>query len=340
MCIKNIDYWKKTLRYTLLYIAALLSLPLNGQMSFTDDTIKIQEVVISRKKINSESTGFKITSVDSSVLKYNSQSSLAEVLSENSNIFIKSYGMGGTASPSFRGTGAGHTQLSWNSININHPMLGQSDLALIPAGLVDEIQIYFGGASMILNSGGIGGIIDLESKPVWKKETMVSINPGIGSFGQYTGLVKVRSGNSQFQTVTKVFLQSSQNDFHYLNTVISSEPVRQTRTNSQVSQQGFIQELYYRRKKSVASARLWYESSHRNLPSSMLIQQPNLKETQFDESLRTMLNYDLFGGINNYSFTGAWMINRLNYNNSLVSINSRNYSETVIIKTEIESCFE
>ena len=60
-------------------------------------------------------------------------------------------------------------RLTWNGININHPMLGQSDLSLIPAGLIDDIQIYYGGASMPLNSGGIGGIINLETKPVWKK---------------------------------------------------------------------------------------------------------------------------------------------------------------------------
>jgi len=46
---------------------------------------------------------------------------------------------------------------------------------------------------------------------------MISFNPGIGSFGQYTGLLKVRSGTSNFQTVTKAFLQSSENDFPYLN---------------------------------------------------------------------------------------------------------------------------
>ena len=137
-----------------------------------------------------------------------------------------------------------------------------------------------------------------------EKETLISVNPGIGSFGQYTGLIKVRSGNAKFQTVTKAFFQSSENDFRYLNTGISNEPVWEKRTNSQVSQKGFIQELYLRQAKSVASARVWYESADRNLPSSMLIQQPNLKETQSDESLRTMLNYDLFGGMNKYSFTG------------------------------------
>jgi iron complex outermembrane receptor protein len=305
-------------------------------MSFQNDTIKIKEVIISRKKINSGPTGYKRITIDSLILKNYSHSTLADILAENSNIFIKSYGLGGTATPSFRGTGVSHTQIAWNGININQPMLGQSDLSLIPAGMVDDIGIYFGGASMVLNSGGIGGIINLETKPVWKKETVISINPGFGSFGRYTGLVKVKSGNIHFQTVTKFFLQSSENDFRYLNTEISSEPVWQTRTNSQVRQQGFIQELYYRRTKNVASARIWYQSANRNLPSTMLTQQPNSGEKQFDESLRTMLNYDVFKGRCDYFFTGAFMLSRLNYSNRLASIDSRNLSESLILKAGME----
>jgi iron complex outermembrane receptor protein len=81
--------------------------------------------------------------------------------------------MGGTATPSLRGTGAGHTGLTWNGVNISHPMLGQSDLSLVPVGLIDDIQIFYGGASMPLSNGGIGGIINLETHPVWKKESLI-----------------------------------------------------------------------------------------------------------------------------------------------------------------------
>jgi vitamin B12 transporter len=325
------------LKNTLLYIVIFISIPLQGQLSFHNDTIRIKEVVISRKKINSDLTGFKKIIIDSSILNNYSHGSLADILSETSRIFIKSYGMGGTATPSFRGTGASQTQIAWNNININHPMLGQSDLSLMPAGLIDDIQIYFGGASMALNSGGIGGIINLETKPVWKKETSISINPGFGSFGQYTGLVKVKSGDIHFQTVTKVFLQSAENNFRYLNREISSEPVWETRKNSQVHQQGFIQELYYRKTNNTASARIWYQSASRNLPASMLTQQVNSGEKQFDESLRTMLNYDVFRGRNDFFLTGAWILNRLNYSNTLASIDSRNLSETLILKTGMNS---
>ena len=57
------------LRYTLLYIAVFLALPLQGQFSFRNDTINIGEVIISSKKDNSESTGYKKSSIDTSILK-------------------------------------------------------------------------------------------------------------------------------------------------------------------------------------------------------------------------------------------------------------------------------
>jgi len=312
-------------------------LPLHGQLSSYSDTINIKEVVISRKRLNSYTAGFKKVTIDSSVLLNHNHGTLADLLEDNSTIFIKSYGLGGTALPSFRGTGSNHTQIAWNDININHPMLGQSDLSLIPVGFIDDIDIYYGGASMGLNSGGIGGIINLKTKPVWKKETLISVNPGIGSYGKYSGLVKVKSGNNHFQSVTKAFLQSSENDFSYLNSDVSSEPVWEKRLNSQVRQRGFIQELYFRKTKKILSARLWYQSAYRNLPSSMLSQQINSGEKQFDESLRTMLNYNLDRGRFDYFLTGSWMLNRLNYTNQLASIDSRNLSEALVIKTGLGS---
>jgi vitamin B12 transporter len=325
------------LRKTLLYTIILFSLPLKGQLSFQDDTIKIKEVIISSRHKSYDMSGYKKTVIDSSVIANYYHHTIAEILSANTGVFIKSYGPGGTATPSFRGTGANHTQLTWNGINMNHPMLGQSDFSLVPAGMIDDIQIYFGGASMTVNSGGIGGIINLETKPVWKKETTITISPELGSYSRYSGLVKVKSGNIHFQTVTKAFLQVSENDFRYLNREISSVPVWETRTNNQIRQQGFMHETYYRREKNLVSARIWYQSAFRNLPSSMLTQQVNSGEKQSDESLKAMFNYNYSGRKSEYFFTGAWLLNRLNYSNSLASIDSRNISETFILKAEIEN---
>jgi iron complex outermembrane receptor protein len=244
--------------------------------------------------------------------------------------------MGGTATAAFRGTGASHTILDWNGVSINSSMSGQSDLSLIPVGLIDDIGIHYGGASMPLNNGGIGGAINLITQPEWNRKTAASINTSIGSFGQYSTLLKVRAGNSRFHSVTKGFLMKAENNFRYLDNVSSAEPVWQTRTNNQSKQQGFIQEVYFRNNKNVTSARVWYQNSERNLPSSML-SQPNAGERQYDESLRTMISYDGYSGKSNFTLTGSWMYNRLDYVNQLAAIDSKNQFSILSLKSSFET---
>jgi iron complex outermembrane receptor protein len=324
------------LRNTIITIVFLISMPLSGQMAPFNDTVKIKEVIISRKKSFSDSPGYKQDVIDTSILHNYSNNSLSDMLSENSDISIKSYGMGGTATAAFRGTGASHTIVDWNGVNINSSMSGQSDLSLIPVGLIDDIGIHYGGASMPLNNGGIGGTINLVTQPEWNRKTAVSLNTGLGSFGQYSSLLKVRAGNSRFQSVTKGFFMKAENDFRYLDNASSAEPVWQTRTNNQSKQQAFIEELYFRNSKNVTSARVWYQNSERNLPSSM-ISQSNSGERQSDESFRTMISYDGFSGKSNYTITGAWMHNRLDYVNQLAEIDSRNRFNILSLKAAFEA---
>ncbi len=310
------------IRYTLLFSVFLLSFPLQGQPSALHDTIKINEVVIKGPKSVPVLTGYKTTELDTSVLVEYSNKNLTEVLSENTNIFIRSYGTGGIASLSLRGTGANQTIIDWNGIRISSPMLGQTDISLIPVGMIDNVQIYYGGASMKMENGGTGGIINLETKPVWNKETLVSLNSSGGSFGDYSGLIKVRTGNSQFQSVTKAYFRSVENNFRYL-TSEGVESAWVTRRNAQFTNRGFSQEVYYKTHENVLSARVWYQSSNRNLP-------PTKWEKQTDESLRVMLSDNITKGSNSYYITIAGLLERLNY--KFIGIDSRNLSETMVIK--------
>lgn len=309
----------------------------SGQLSLHSDTIRINDVIISRK-LNSGllTEGYKKVTIDTSVLINYSHKTISEILAENSNIFIKSYGMGGAATVSFRGTGAGHTQIAWNGINLNNPMLGQSDLSLLPAGMIDGLDLYNGGSSMAMGSGGIGGVVNMTTGTQWNKETKIDVNAGIGSFSRYSGLFSLRSGNTSIQTVTKLFYQSAENDFRYKNQETYAQPAWETRTNSQVKHKGLIQELYYRGTDFKLSARLWYQASDRNLPSSMLTNQTGLTEKQNDESVRTIVNYNYSGTSFNYFVTGAMVINRLDYTNTLASIDSKSLSNVLTFKAGLE----
>lgn len=320
------------------YIIAL-SLPatLLAQVPVREDTVFIKEVIISRKNAIISAPGFRKIKIDSVVTRIYNHSSVASLIAENSTLYIKNYGAGGLATPSFRGTSPGHTIIAWNDINLNSPMLGQYDLSLIPAGLIDEVDIRFGGASMDQASGGIGGKINLSTKPDWTNRNSLMFSPAAGSFGKYSGLISFKSGSENFQSSTKVFFQSAENDFPYLNTFETGVPVKEFRKDNQMQQKGILQELYYKRKKSIMSAALWYQATSRNLPAPIIAASLPSGEKQYDESIRTLFKYDATGENINYRFAASFSADKLHYTNRQASVDSRNNGRTITLRSGAET---
>jgi len=315
-----------------LYLLVLIAIPLNGQFSVQSDTIFIGEVKITANRLTDHYHKSRSTAIDSSVISEYNGYSLADLIGDNSSLYIKAYGPGSLASPSFRGTTAGHTGVAWNNINIESPMTGQSDLSIIPAGMADDINIFCGGNSMSITKGSIGGLINLETKPDWGEKSLFMLNPAAGSFGRKSLLVKARAGSSNFQSVTKAFLFGAENDFPYLNSVSGDIPVIEIRENNQVRQKGFIQELYYRKSHHELSARFWYQSAARNLPVPIIVPSPDKPEKQNDLSLRSMLVYDYQLNKTRLNLTSAFISDRLDYRNEQASVDSRNSLNRIIVK--------
>lgn len=321
------------LKYRLLYLYLFIFIPLAGQQ----DTISIGEIIISGRQIQSDIPGFKKSEIDSVSQEIYKHLTFSELLSECSPLFIKSYGFGGSATASFRGTGASHTQVTWNGININSPMLGQTDFSLITAGISDNIQLNFGGASLYYGSGGLGGSVNLENKPVWSEETEVRLSTGAGSFGHYNGSVRLNSGNNILQTVTRAYLTYAENNFPYRNNLIAKEPVPEKRMNNQLRHKSFLEEIYLKKGRSILSARIWYQSTSRNLPGSMLVVQSGPDEKQYDESLRSLLGYESGKGKTNFFIKGAWMVTKLDYFSKLSFVTSRNKTNTFALRGGMET---
>ncbi len=315
-----------------LFFALMLSLHLNGQEYRQDKAILIGEVLVRAESDQRDYLGFKSTHLDSALLAQYNHQTIADLLSGNSVIHIKSYGSGGLATPSFRGTGPSHTRVSWNDVNLNSPMLGQFDLSLIPAGFIDGVNIYYGAGSMGINSGGFGGVIDLETSAASSDNNGITINPGFGSYGRFTGLIKAGTGNERFRSVTKAFLSDAKNNYTYINNVSEDSPKRERRENNEVSSAGFIQELYLINPDNSFSARLWYQSASRNLPVPIISPTQNPPEKQDDESLRAMVSFTSNKNIADIGITAAFIADRLLYNNELASIRSVNNSRTFTLK--------
>ena len=109
--------------------------------------------------------GVQKTQLDTLVLHENIALSMADVLTFNTAIFIKQYGRATLSTVAFRGTAASHTQVMWNGMRINSPMLGMTDFSMIPSYFVDDATLLHGTSSLNVVGGGLGGAITLATKP-------------------------------------------------------------------------------------------------------------------------------------------------------------------------------
>jgi len=252
------------------------------------DTLKLPEFEVKSGYI-SGNQGFKREKFDSVLLLKHPEANLSDILSKNSLIFIKSYGNGSLATPSFRGTTAQHTQVEWNGINLNSPMLGQIDLSQIPVSQFDEIEILYGATGISRTSGAFGGVINLTTQPDWNKRLKIKLSQTLGSFDTYTTNLSVLAGNQSFQSQTKGEYSTSLNDFLYYNDYLNSN-VRQQ--NASFLQAGLTQELFWKIKdRHLISGKLWYNYSDRNLPPTVTDYDLDHQEKQKEEAFRAVLEY-------------------------------------------------
>lgn len=174
----------------------------------------LSEVEISASPIQKFGVGAFISSLDSTLIAVHKQASLAQILGSQSAAYIKQYGSGMLATISFRGTGAGHTSVLWNGMQVGYPFLGQADFSIIPMDFIEELTLIHGTSSARFGSGAIGGVISINST-LPKKGVHVGINQSAGSFGTYNSSLQIASrGKKGFIRIGSYYKRSA-NNFPY-----------------------------------------------------------------------------------------------------------------------------
>ena len=179
-------------------------------------TISIRDVTVWGRRPMKE-IGTHETRLDSAVLKENIALSIADVLTFNSSTFVKSYGRATLSTVSFRGTGPSHTQVTWNGMRINNPMLGMTDFSMIPSYFIDDASLLHGSSSVNAAGGGLGGLVKLATRPADTRGAGVQDLQGIGMFRTFDQFARFTYGDDRWQLSTRVAYQTSKNDYKYRN---------------------------------------------------------------------------------------------------------------------------
>lgn len=259
------------------------------------DTVQITEIQVYGSAVARE-TGLHVTRADSMAFAGTITSHLSELLVLHSSVYIRSYGNGSSATASFRGTSAAHTQLVWNGMNLNSPMRGIADLSLLPVMFVDEARLLHGGSSLSETSGSLGGSILLSNRADWSRNHSAALIAERGSFhtGKYLG--RFQTGKGRFRSVSRLMFDHSENDFPFYN--VGVLPYRHdTLRNASYLKWAALQEFYYRAgTHSLVSSRIWYQQSDRDLPQLMSYEGDDRTEQQTDEQLRAQVEFMYTGG--------------------------------------------
>lgn len=243
---------------------------------------------------------------------------LADALKQGTALFVKSYGANGVASLNLRGTGASHTKVYWNGLDISPPGLGLMDLSLLPNDPFEYSELSYGAGALPLSSGNIGGGLFMHTVPYARGEQRSQLQIGGGSFGRQSYLFANRSKFMGIRSVSSISYQSSDNDFKFR---LPGETERNHRQqNANIEQWHLKQGLHYRLNRNHhLGLNVWYNFTDREIPKIAIANQ-SLFDRMEDENL--YLNADWQYEINGKQDRIQWTAGLVNSSNRFYLNNS------------------
>lgn len=301
--------------------------------TLVDSTARQLSVVeVSSVRQSNFISGNKRETIDSATLTRYSNSNLADLLANESQVFVKSYGLGSSATTSFRGAGASHTAILWNGFNIQSPMLGMVDISLVPTNFLSDVKLQYGSAGALWGTGAVGGTIHLNNEAQFNKGLSASGNIAYGSFMDKQEQVSVELSKKRIITSLKLFNHQAENNFPFVNIAQYGKP-EQKQVNAELKQYGLLFENYFLiNAKQKLNTRFWYQYNDRNIPRSMT--EIDSAANQKDGTLRATAEWQRVTNKITLVARGAYFNELLNFRDSTFNINSKSTAHTTIVEVE------
>ena len=301
-------------RYILLLIVFFVSYrSYSDSDDLESDTVRLKGVTIHGDYYERFSPGSIIKEADSIDKSAFHAYSLNDLIGYKNPIYFKSYGSGMLSSISFRGTGASHTAVLWNGVNINQPTIGQSDFSLFPVLAFDEVRVVYGSTSSKFGSDAIGGGILLESEPDWQKSISGHVGQYAGSFRNFLTTIKLQGkASDRIFLSSKFYRQESQNDFEFENYTKPGKPVEKQQ-NASYFRYGFLQDVFINISgNSQLAVKGWFNFSDREIQPTMV--NDDAEDHQKDKSVRVVADYGIQSGIGYFVLKGGYIWDYMLYN--------------------------
>ena len=314
-------------RVVVFFLFSFLALNISAQQC--DSIHFIEGVEIKADKISLFSAGMKIQKIDSTVLSIRQGASIASLLSEQSPVFLRSYGPGGVSTLSVRGTNSSQSGVFWNGINLTQPNMGMTDLSRISTFEFSDISMQSGGASALLGSGILGGSLNLSNAMKFSTPLKSSVMLAGSTIGRMNGGLKLYAGNNRLAYTGSLVGEWNPNNFKYTDYTGNRKRLEHALAKSIST---IHQAEYILNQKQRLSAGFWFQTTVRQIPPTMTMTLSDQK--QRDQAIRSSIQWSYIGVKQSFLVRSMFVDEKENYQSENMLIDAFYHLNT--IQTELE----
>lgn len=282
--------------------------------AMAQDTIVLQSVEVNADAIRrNQAEQAMERKMDTALLKRLNTITMSQLLIQHSPVFIKTYGPGGLATASFRGTTASHTLVLWNGFQLNAPTLGQVDFSTIPVFMTEQVALKWGSGTSA-NSGGLGGVVNIENTQHFGEGLILDLKQTYGSFNSFGSYITAGYSWASHLLRVKAYRTSSDNDFEYNNIGVIPHQVMKQK-NADFVDYGVMPEYQWRLRNSLITIVSWNQWSNRNCPQIMrnVWNSDNTKEYTISGYSRNFISYKTYWNTGKIEVKSAYFYEKMRY---------------------------
>jgi vitamin B12 transporter len=291
------------------------------------DTLRLFEVVHSR--LPSSNPGLRQEHFNHNDPYFKQGQSMGDILARSASLFIRMNSNGSLASPSLRGMGPAHTALIWNGFNLQSSMNGQADLNLISSLLFDQFTLQPGAGTALWGSNAGGGTLHIGSSD---SLNYISVGQLAGSWNNRATFIRASMIQKKFSISIRAVKQNADNDYLFRDPAQINRPIKR-QINAGFSHAALTANLrLVTSKRSLLSISAWMQEGNRNLPP--LVTAPVSDAHQFDNILRSSLNWTCNTAAGEWQFRSAYFREKIHFDDSLHHIYDQNTAHSFVQEAE------
>lgn len=280
--------------------------------------------------------GTKAYSIDKRTLEVYQFQNMANLISQQMPVFVKSYGVNSLATLSLRGASAAQSQVYWNGVPIQNAASGIADVSLLPVSLMNRVNVVYGSSSALWGSGNVGGALLIDNDLADfsdSLDTHFGFSAVTGSFHQYKLAANGGVTTDKLSVDARVFGQSAENGFSYTNRGKEFKLDNARLRNGTA----LVQAAYKLSDRQTIGLKGWYQGHYREIPPA-LFESSSVKQ-QRNKSARFLMEWNRRSDITPYYAKVSYINDEMQYDDSSIFLHTRNITQQLYFEAGLNHIF-